>query len=78
MSSKTILVWFKSDLRLTDNETWFRVCEQGDTVIPVYIFDPRQFQKHSLGFPRTGSFRAKFLIESVAALKNQLQVAGSD
>ncbi len=78
MSSKTILVWFKNDLRLTDNETWFRACEHGDTVIPVYIFDPRQFQKHPLGFPRTGSFRSNFLIESVTALKNNLQLAGSD
>ena len=78
MSSKTILVWFKNDLRLTDNETWFRACEQGDTVIPVYIFDPMQFQKHPLGFPRTCSFRSNFLIESVAALKNNLRLAGSD
>jgi len=78
VSSKTILVWFKNDLRLTDNETWFRACEQGDMVIPVYVFDPRQFQKHPLGFPRTGSFRSNFLIESVAALKNNLRLAGSD
>lgn len=78
MSSKTILAWFKNDLRLADNETWFRACEQGDTVIPFYVFDPRQFQKHPLDFPRTGFFRSNFLIESVAALKNQLQLAGSD
>jgi len=78
VSSKTILVWFKNDLRLTDNETWFRACEQGDTVIPVYVFDPRQFQKHPLGFPRTGSFRSNFLIESVSAQKNNLRQAGSD
>jgi len=78
VSSKAILVWFKNDLRLTDNETWFRACEHGDTVIPVYVFDLRQFQKHPLGFPRTGSFRSKFLIESVAALKDRLQRTGSD
>jgi len=75
---KTILVWFKSDLRLTDNETWFRACQDGDLVIPVYIFDTRQFETHRLGFPKAGSFRTQFLIESVTALKMNLIEQGSD
>jgi deoxyribodipyrimidine photo-lyase len=75
---KTILVWFKSDLRLADNETWFRACQDGDFVIPVFIFDPRQFQPHQLGFNRVGAFRAQFLIESVRALKQNLANQGSD
>lgn len=75
---RTILVWFKNDLRLHDNETWHRACQQGDQVIPLYIFDPRQFVPHKLGFPRTGSFRAQFLIESVTALREKLRASGSD
>jgi len=76
--SKTILVWFKNDLRLADNETWFRACQDGDFVIPVYIFDPRQLQTNPLGFNRVGSFRVQFLIESVLALKQNLRIHGSD
>jgi deoxyribodipyrimidine photo-lyase len=75
---RTILVWFKNDLRLRDNETWYRACQHGDRVIPLYVFDPRQFGLHKLGFPRTGSFRAQFLIESVTALREKLRATGSD
>ena len=75
---KPILVWFKNDLRLADNETWFRACQDGDFVIPVFIFDPRQFQPHPLGFNRVGAFRAQFLLESVLALKQNLASQGSD
>jgi len=75
---RTILVWFKNDLRLRDNETWYRACKQGDRVIPLYVFDPRQFVPHKLGFPRSGSFRTQFLIESVIALREKLRAIGSD
>jgi deoxyribodipyrimidine photo-lyase len=47
-------------------------------VIPVYIFDERQFIDTPLGFKRTGAFRAKFLIESVEYLRKNLQTIGSD
>ncbi|MEM9025034.1 MAG: DASH family cryptochrome, partial [Bacteroidota bacterium] len=46
-------------------------------VVPVYCFDPREFGVHALGFPRTGSHRARFLLESVAALRHSLAQAGS-
>lgn len=75
---KAILVWFKNDLRLTDNETWFRALQDGEIVIPVFVFDLRQFKAHLLGFPKAGSFRTRFLIESVAALKKNLIEQGSD
>jgi deoxyribodipyrimidine photo-lyase len=76
--AKTILVWFKNDLRLIDNETWYRASQDGDFVIPVFIFDPRQFQMNPLGFSRMGSFRVQFLLESVLALKQKLKSQGSD
>ncbi|MBX2913966.1 MAG: DASH family cryptochrome [Cyclobacteriaceae bacterium] len=74
----TILVWFKNDLRLLDNETWYRACQQADCVIPLYVFDPRQFAPHKLGFPRSGSFRTQFLIDSVTALREELMQKGSN
>jgi deoxyribodipyrimidine photo-lyase len=74
---QNIIYWFRNDLRLHDNEGLSKAAEAG-TVIPVYIFDTSNFQKNHLKFPRTGSFRAKFLIESVIDLKQNLHKIGSD
>ncbi len=73
---KTGIVWFRNDLRVRDQEALFRACEQCETVIGVYCFDPRFFGHTQFGFPKTGRFRAKFLIESLAALRQQLALIG--
>ncbi len=78
MKYNRVLVWFRNDLRVRDNEVLTRGALSGKEVIPVYCFDPRMFEKTSLGFPKTGSFRAKFLIESVAELRNNLRGFGAD
>lgn len=77
-SYQTALVWFRNDLRVRDNETLFRAQESATTLIPIYIFDERHFGTTRFGFKKTGAFRAKFLLESVADLKHSLQELGSD
>ena len=72
-----IILWFRNDLRLHDHEALHRAIEQQKPIVPVYIFDERQFGEIE-GFPKTGSFRAQFLLESVQALKEGLQDLGSD
>lgn len=67
------LVWFRNDLRVHDNESLTNAIQENETVIAVYCFDPRHFEKTSFGFKKTEKFRAKFLIESVAALKQNLE-----
>ena len=47
-------------------------------MIPVYCFDPRQFGKTPHGFAKTGAFRAQFLLESVADLRESLSAIGSN
>ena len=74
---QNILFWFRNDLRLHDNEALIQATKAGN-VIPVYIFDERQFHETSFGFKRTGAFRAKFLIESVENLRNNLRKIGSE
>lgn len=37
----TALVWFRQDLRLTDNPAFFEACTNHKTVIPVYILDKK-------------------------------------
>jgi hypothetical protein len=50
-----VILWFRSDLRLHDNEALVRAVEASDAVIPVYCFDPRIFGKtYHFGFPKTG------------------------
>ncbi len=69
---KTALHWFRNDLRVADNTSLTRACE-AERVLAVYCFDPRNFGPGPYGFPRTGKFRARFLQESVAALRKELE-----
>jgi deoxyribodipyrimidine photo-lyase len=73
-----ILIWYRNDLRLQDHEPLVRALQRGADVIPVYCFDPRQFGTTSYGFPKTGAFRAQFLLESLADLRQNLRNLGSD
>lgn len=73
-----ILYWFRNDLRLHDNEGFLKATQKADEVIPVYIFDPRIFEKTPLGFRKIDHFRAKFIYESVVDLRNSLQKKGGD
>ena len=78
MVKKVILVWFRNDLRVHDNEVLHEAVQKGDIVIPVYFFDPRYFVKDELGFRNTGIVRASFLLDSVKHFKLSLQKLGAD
>jgi deoxyribodipyrimidine photo-lyase len=74
---KKAIVWFKTDLRLHDNETLVKAIAQNDQIISVYCFDETQFEETEYGFKKTGSFRAQFLLEAVADLDKNLRALGS-
>jgi deoxyribodipyrimidine photo-lyase len=78
MSGRTILVWFRNDLRIHDNEILLEATLKATHIIPVYIFDPRYYTKTDFGNLKTGKFRAKFTLESVADLKQSLKSLGGD
>lgn len=67
------LVWFRNDIRVHDNESLSNAIDKNETVIAVYCFDPKHFEETSFGFKKTEKFRAKFLIESVTVLKQNLE-----
>jgi deoxyribodipyrimidine photo-lyase len=73
-----IIVWFRNDLRLHDHEPILRASQKTNDILPIYCFDPRHFAPTDLGFPKTDSFRAQFILESVANLRANLQKIGSD
>ncbi|MDB5122533.1 MAG: deoxyribodipyrimidine photolyase [Mucilaginibacter sp.] len=78
MSEKTILVWFRNDLRIHDNEILFEAMRKADKVLPVYCFDPFYFKKNISGNAKTGNLRARFLVESVDNLRKNLQSIGGE
>ncbi len=78
MSERTILVWFRNDLRIHDNEILLEAIRKADKVLPVYCFDPFYFTKAVTGEPKTGNFRARFLLESVADLRKNLRAHGAE
>jgi len=73
-----ILIWYRNDLRVHDHLALKEAVDQSASIIPVYCFDDRIFGKTSFGFPKTGNYRAQFLIESVADLRSSLQKLGSN
>lgn len=66
------LVWFRNDLRVQDNNSLYKATRQKGKVIGVYFFDPRQFATTAYGFKKTEKFRARFLLETVRDLKQNL------
>jgi deoxyribodipyrimidine photo-lyase len=66
------LVWFRNDLRVNDNNSLFQACKKSGKVIGVYFLDPRQFETNKYGFKKTEKYRAKFLLETIRNLKNNL------
>lgn len=78
MSEKTILVWFRNDLRIHDNEILLEAMRKADKVLPVYCFDPFYFKTTRYGTLKTGNFRARFLLEAVTDLRNTMREHGAE
>ena len=74
---RTTLVWFKTDLRLHDNETLIRAIENSDQIVPVYCIDDAHFTQTPFGFRKNGTFRAKFILETLKELDVALRSLNS-
>lgn len=74
---KTILYWFKNDLRIHDMPG-ITAINPTDCLLPMYVFDPRHIRNTSYGFPKMGKKRRSFLEQSVLALQKKLKDLGSD
>ncbi len=77
---KKHLIWYRNDLRIGDYPPFKAIEKEAETsqLIPLYCFDPRQFATTSFGFPKTGTFRAQFLLETLIDLGNSLRSHGSN
>lgn len=74
---KRAIYWFRNNQRLYDNPSLHRAVQENEQLIFVYVLHDRLFGKHPLGFDRCGKWRWKFLLESLAALKKDLESRGA-
>jgi deoxyribodipyrimidine photo-lyase len=75
--TKKGIVWFKTDLRLHDNETLIKAIEENDAIIPVYCINSQELNESNGKIEKTGEFRLQFLLESIAELDENLRKLGS-
>ena len=80
--AKRTIVWFRNDLRIHDNPILTAAAatakSTGSDMVCVYFFDPRHYKPTAYSTHKTGIYRSKFLIESVANLRLNLRRIGCD
>ena len=67
MSAAPSILWFRRDLRLSDHPALLAACEAAQTVLPVFVLDPRLIE--------TDTPRTRRLLASVAALSKDTKGA---
>ncbi len=70
--SKVGLIWFRNDLRIADNSSLVKAMSEIEQVIAIFCFDPSSFEVGKFGFRKIDKYRAKFLLETVTELKENL------
>ncbi|WP_124979997.1 DASH family cryptochrome [Nonlabens xiamenensis] len=78
------LVWYRNDLRTQNHHGLKAACDAGGAVMAVYCFDPFFYSSDSfekdlglqIKFGKTGKYRAEFIRQSIADLRNQLNAMG--
>lgn len=67
-----VTLWFRRDLRLTDNQALTQALSSGASIIPVFIFDERILNSKRLGLPRL-----KFMLAALESLDAGLRQLGT-
>lgn len=73
MAKKTIIVWFRADLRIHDHPALVTAIKNADQVVPVFILD-----KTALHGKFWSANRNRFLVECLEDLRKSLQHIGGD
>ena len=69
---KTGLHWFRTDLRVNDNEALARLSHECEQVVAVFILTPDLFAPSEFGLSRLGKKRQAFINEALDDLKKTL------
>jgi deoxyribodipyrimidine photo-lyase len=70
---RTIIVWYRNDLRIHDHPALWQALQDAERVVPVFILD-----KALLDSERASSNRNRFLLESLEDLRNSLRAIGGE
>ena len=73
---KTCLLWFRNNLRLSDNAPVYQAYQHYDQVIPVYLY-PTPYAEHSHRQFPLGEHKQAFVAQSVASLGQLMEAQGS-
>ena len=73
---RAALLWFKQDLRLDDNPA-LQAALDSDSLLPVYILDPRLLRPDRNQRCAQGVLRTQWLLQALHALDNALRQRGS-
>jgi len=68
---KTVLHWFRRDLRVTDNTSLWQAYSESDRLVTVFCWDDAILQS-----PDVGPARVNFLLRSLEALSRNLESLG--
>lgn len=68
------IFWFRRDLRLKDNAGLYHALKQGETVLPIFIFDRHILDKLEERQDR----RVQFIHQELSRLRQELRALGSD
>ena len=69
------IVWLRNDLRISDHPALSRALQECDEVLFAYVFDDRVWKSQN-GVSRIASFRARFILESLGNLQEQIRDRG--
>jgi deoxyribodipyrimidine photo-lyase len=72
------VVWLRNDMRILDNPVLHEATKLHHPVLCVYCFDPRHYSLTDYGTKKTELYRAKFLIDSVKDLRQNLKSIDSN
>ncbi len=67
------IVWFKRDLRISDNTALSLACQSNNNLILLYILEPKLWQQ-----PDMSKRHYEFLCESLSELENELKNLGQN
>ena len=73
---KKAIYWFRKNLRIDDNPSLYNAINDNEELICIYIKNYSIYNPYGIDLGNMGSFRKKFLDESVLDLKNNLKEIG--
>jgi deoxyribodipyrimidine photo-lyase len=73
MRPKINIIWFRRDLRLTDNAALYHALRDGNPVLPIFIFDRNILDK----LDNRADRRVEFIHAALEEMQNQLKQLGT-